>query len=176
MKKKHDMDTVSRRGGAYAATLSPQASGSSSHPTANFPRSPSPLGFTQFLTKPSKWFSRSASASKAQNFSGPDPPRPSVSSGRKHKISHPTDPRPILENYNTNGASKYVPKTLFPLSSPFFSPRSICFLSFSSIPCFHASSCKSNSRPHALSSDQFSTSRPEHQYSLTYHQLPAAPP
>ncbi|KAG6838438.1 hypothetical protein C0991_011662 [Blastosporella zonata] len=35
-------------------------------------------------------------------------PRPSVSSGRKHKISRPTDPRPILENYAGTGSKSVL--------------------------------------------------------------------
>ena len=75
------------------------------------PRSASPSsGFTHFLSKPSKWFSRSASASKppSTNYE----PRPSLSGGRKHKISHPTDPRPILDNH-AGAASRYVVRALF---------------------------------------------------------------
>lgn len=173
------MDTGSRRGGAYAATLSPQDSGSSSHPTANFPRSPSPLGFTQFLTKPSKWFSRSASASKAQNISGADPPRPSMSSARKHKISHPTDPRPILETYNTNGASKCVPDPFFFITPILFSfplnKLPFIFVHLYLFFCFHASFWNFKSRPYGLFSDQFLTSHPGHRCPLRFHQLPAPP-
>ncbi|GLB37976.1 putative GTPase-activator protein for Rho-like GTPases [Lyophyllum shimeji] len=100
-----------RRGGGYANTLSPQdpaaSSGSSSPLSSNFPRSTSPSsGLAQLLAKPTKWFTRSASASKIQN-PAPEQPRPSVSSGRKHKISRPTDPRPILDGY-AGGASKSV--------------------------------------------------------------------
>ncbi|KAF5374674.1 hypothetical protein D9615_008986 [Tricholomella constricta] len=100
-----------RRGGGYANTLSPQdplgASGSSSPLSPNFPRSTSPSsGLAQFLTKPSKWFARSASTSKIQT-PAPEQPRPSMSSGRKHKISRPTDPRPILDGY-AGGASRSV--------------------------------------------------------------------
>ncbi|KAF8058629.1 rho GTPase activating protein 22 [Lyophyllum atratum] len=98
-----------RRGGGYANTLSPQdppaASGSPSPLTPNFPRSTSPSsGLAQFLTRPSKWFTRSASASKIQNNAAPEQPRPSMSSGRKHKISRPTDPRPILDGYGGAGS------------------------------------------------------------------------
>lgn len=68
------------------------------------PRSTSPSsGFTQFLAKPAKWFTRSASGSKAGPPLPPEP-RPSFGSGRKHKISQPTDPRPILDNYNGHTA------------------------------------------------------------------------
>lgn len=88
-----------RRGNTHPPPdlLSPNATSAS-------PRSASPSsGFTQFLTKPSKWFTRSASASKppSTNFE----PRTSLSGGRKHKISHPTDPRPILDNH-AGGASR----------------------------------------------------------------------
>ena len=70
------------------------------------PRSASPSsGFTQFFSKSSKWFSRSVSASKSPSTSNFEP-RPSLSGGRKHKISHPTDPRPILDN--AGAASRYV--------------------------------------------------------------------
>ncbi|KAF9523713.1 hypothetical protein CPB83DRAFT_862338 [Crepidotus variabilis] len=83
--------------------LSPNSQQSPVHP-----RSASPSGLSQFLTRPSKWFSRSASASKA--IPGPSTePRPSLGSGgRKHKISRPTDPRPILETYNGVGARSVV--------------------------------------------------------------------
>ena len=72
------------------------------------PRSASPSsGFTQFLTRPAKWFARTASGSKAAAPALPEP-RPSFGSGaRKHKISQPTDPRPILDNYSGHGA-RYV--------------------------------------------------------------------
>ena len=92
---------------------------------ATQPRSASPSsGFTQFLSKPSKWFSRSVSASKSPSTSNPEP-RPSVSSARKHKISHPTDPRPILDNHpggGAGGASRYVAFNFF-----FFQPDLIFF-------------------------------------------------
>ncbi|KAG6901253.1 hypothetical protein C0995_014541 [Termitomyces sp. Mi166 len=104
-----------RRGtGAYANTLSPTdqpAAGPSSQLATSFPRSTSPSsGLAQFLAKPSKWFSRSASISSSSSSSsrtqtGPEQPRPSVSSSRKHKISRPTDPRPILESYAAGGTS-----------------------------------------------------------------------
>lgn len=74
-----------------------------------FPRSASPSGsFTQFLTRPSKWFSRSTSAPRIPSkVNEPRPSFSSTTSSRKVKISRPTDPRPILENY-TLGASKSV--------------------------------------------------------------------
>lgn len=93
---------------------------------AQQPRSASPSsGFTNFLSKPSKWFSRSASASKVPTSAYSDA-RPSISSniglgsssgsanvgntvgGRKHKISRPTDPRPILDGYAGAAGSRWV--------------------------------------------------------------------
>lgn len=63
-------------------------------------RSTSPSsGFTNFLSKPSKWFARSASNPKISSVAASSEPRSSSSSGRKHKISRPTDPRPILDSY-----------------------------------------------------------------------------
>ncbi|PPQ71599.1 hypothetical protein CVT24_006459 [Panaeolus cyanescens] len=103
-------------------TLSPPAI-SPNH--AQQPRSASPSsGFTNFLSKPSKWFSRSASASKVPTSVYSDA-RPSMSStigggppgnanpgnvvgGRKHKISRPTDPRPILDGYAGAAGSRSV--------------------------------------------------------------------
>jgi len=78
------------------------------------PRSTSPsLGFTQFLTKPAKWFSRSASGSKMAPALSSEP-RPSFGSGaRKHKISQPTDPRPILDNYSGHGARSVASLLLY---------------------------------------------------------------
>ncbi|KAG5351583.1 hypothetical protein C0989_005739 [Termitomyces sp. Mn162] len=73
---------------AYPNSLSPADSPSA----PSFPRSTSPLA--QFLAKPSRWFSRSTSVSSSSPTTAPEP--------RKHKISRPTDPRPILENYMAN--------------------------------------------------------------------------
>ncbi|KAF8805136.1 hypothetical protein BYT27DRAFT_7105396 [Phlegmacium glaucopus] len=88
------------------STLPPPDSLAPNGSLAQQPRSASPSSaFTHFLTKPSRWFSRSVSASKAPSIN-PEP-RPSLSSGRKHKISHPTDPRPILDNH-AGGASRSV--------------------------------------------------------------------
>jgi hypothetical protein len=106
---KYDEFMAPRRGAQPSNALSPQdtlaPSGSTSPVFPGFPRSTSPSsGFTQFLTRPSKWFSRSVSASKIPSGTV-EPPRPSVSSGRKHKISRPTDPRPILDGY-AGGASR----------------------------------------------------------------------
>ncbi|KAF8883270.1 hypothetical protein BD779DRAFT_1540411 [Infundibulicybe gibba] len=94
-----------RRGAPPSNTLSPQDYSTPSGPPSpaflGLPRanSPSSGGFSQFLSRPSKWFGRSSSASKLP--SGVAEPRPSTSfpGGRKHKISRPTDPRPILDNY-----------------------------------------------------------------------------
>ncbi|KAF8951373.1 hypothetical protein BDZ97DRAFT_1932432 [Flammula alnicola] len=83
-------------------SLTPNAASGSAQPRSTSPSS----GFTQFLTRPSKWFSRSASASKVSPSI--QEPRSSVSTGgRKHKISRPTDPRPILDSY-TGAGSKSV--------------------------------------------------------------------
>ena len=87
-----------RRGNTLPQTDSLAPNGSLAQPRATSPSS----GFTQFLTKPSKWFSRSVSASKAPPTISE--PRLSVSSTRKHKISHPTDPRPILDAYAGSGS------------------------------------------------------------------------
>lgn len=94
------VDMAPRRTGTQDS-LSPNAP-----PSPAVSRSTSPSsGFTQFLSKPSKWFTRSVSGSKAP--AGTIEARPSMSSagGRKHKISRPTDPRPIMDGY-TGGASK----------------------------------------------------------------------
>ncbi|TBU46639.1 hypothetical protein BD309DRAFT_888031 [Dichomitus squalens] len=62
------------------------------------PRSASPSsGFTQLFTKPTKWFNRSNSGSGGRGSVSSEP-RSSTSSSRKHKISHPTDPRPIVDS------------------------------------------------------------------------------
>ncbi|KAJ3813501.1 hypothetical protein F5876DRAFT_34954 [Lentinula aff. lateritia] len=94
-----------RRETSTTNTLSPQdiAPTSSGQPTATlgFPRSNSPSnGFTNFLSKPSRWFGRSASNPKISTVAATSEPRVSSSSGRKHKISRPTDPRPILDSYS----------------------------------------------------------------------------
>ncbi|KAI5119639.1 hypothetical protein M0805_009001 [Coniferiporia weirii] len=62
----------------------------------SFTRSASPSGFSNFFTKPTKWFTRTASGSRV----GPTEPRSSTStssitSRRRPTISGPTDPRPI---------------------------------------------------------------------------------
>ncbi|KAF7331838.1 Rho GTPase activating protein 22 [Mycena kentingensis (nom. inval.)] len=66
------------------------------------PPTPSKAPLTQFLSRPSKWFTRTPSASRVGGLSpvsDSDSPRPSTSSvgARKPKISRPTDPRPILD-------------------------------------------------------------------------------
>ncbi|KAM6502914.1 rho GTPase activating protein 22 [Amanita muscaria] len=88
--------------------ISPGTPTSQSFPAVPLPRSASPSsGFTQFLSKPTRWFTRSASASKATTATAE--PRSSTSSTtRKHKISRPTDPRPILDGYNAAAGSRSV--------------------------------------------------------------------
>ncbi|EPT02485.1 hypothetical protein FOMPIDRAFT_1118333 [Fomitopsis schrenkii] len=68
--------------------------------TGPSPRSVSPSsGLTQFLSRPTKWFNRSTSEKAGRTSTNFNEPRSSTSSsGRKHKISHPTDPRPIVES------------------------------------------------------------------------------
>ncbi|KAJ7036798.1 hypothetical protein C8F04DRAFT_1094429 [Mycena alexandri] len=79
----------------------PKPSSSSLQPPTptQAPPTPSRAPLTQFLTRPSKWFSRSVSAPRVS--SGDESPRASTSSlapaVRKPKISRPTDPRPILD-------------------------------------------------------------------------------
>ncbi|KAF8655891.1 hypothetical protein AX16_002876 [Volvariella volvacea WC 439] len=88
-------------------SLSPQDPNASPAGPGPSARSSSPSSnFTQFLTRPAKWFGRSTSASKLPP--GTAEPRSSTSSGRKHKISRPTDPRPILDSYGAGTASKSV--------------------------------------------------------------------
>lgn len=93
-------------------TLSPLTTTS----TTAFPRASSPSGLSHLLSKPAKWFSRNASPRAPSAV--PSEPRSSTSSFvRKPKISHPTDPRPILpslqsEPYiqsSTHVASRSVP-------------------------------------------------------------------
>ncbi|KIY65166.1 hypothetical protein CYLTODRAFT_424593 [Cylindrobasidium torrendii FP15055 ss-10] len=66
-------------------------SGQGGVPMPVSPSSGSPI--TSFLTRPSKWFARSASSSTVQG-----------EGRRKHKISMPTDPRPILDGYAGSNA------------------------------------------------------------------------
>ncbi|KAF8161574.1 hypothetical protein B0H34DRAFT_701542 [Crassisporium funariophilum] len=105
------------RRGLAPNTLNPQDALTPNQPSPLQPRSTSPSsGFTQFLTRPSKWFSRSASASKVPL--GNSEPRPSVSSGgRKHKISRPTDPRPILDGYSGGGSRSVLDLSVRPPGS-----------------------------------------------------------
>ncbi|KAF9262581.1 hypothetical protein L218DRAFT_980441 [Marasmius fiardii PR-910] len=123
-----------RRGGPPSSSLSPQdpssPSGSSSTNNFGFPRSTSPSGgFFNSLTRPSKWFGRSASNPKMSTVASAEP-RASSSSGRRHKISRPTDPRPILDTYGSSGAARSVldlsarPPNSLDLSSPLHVPPS----------------------------------------------------
>ncbi|KAF8804886.1 hypothetical protein BYT27DRAFT_7258787 [Phlegmacium glaucopus] len=98
-----------------------------------------PDGSADLTCKPSKWFSHSVSASKAPSLN-PEP-RPSVSSSRKHKISHPTDPRPILDDH-TRSASRL--DLFLKLSTRQFLTQS--FLSFSSNASFISPSGVFNGR------------------------------
>ncbi|KAI0074864.1 hypothetical protein K474DRAFT_1499666 [Panus rudis PR-1116 ss-1] len=89
-----------RRGAPSVNTLSPPDSGvpAQSSGILNFPRSASPsAGFTQFLSKPTKWFNRSHSSGHVPSRSSTSTEPRSSTSSRKPKISHPTDPRPILD-------------------------------------------------------------------------------
>ena len=103
---KDDKSMAPRRGAPSSNTLSPQDPLMPSASSPGIPRSASPSGFTQFLTKPSKWFTRSASTSKLPNNHVTAEPRSSGGSGRKHKISRPTDPRPILDGYVASSTSR----------------------------------------------------------------------
>lgn len=88
-----------RRATQQSLSVEPPNSSSSSPSSANFPRATSPSGITGLLSKPSKWF-RSASG---KNIPASVEPRSSTSSvTRKHKISHPTDPRPILSTLRSD--------------------------------------------------------------------------
>ncbi|KAF8326839.1 uncharacterized protein EI90DRAFT_2975491 [Cantharellus anzutake] len=58
----------------------------------NFPRSGSPSGFGNFLSRPSKWFQRSNSGPKTVQDASAVP-----SATRRPIISQPTDVRPLLE-------------------------------------------------------------------------------
>ncbi|TFK50899.1 hypothetical protein OE88DRAFT_1735633 [Heliocybe sulcata] len=74
-----------------------------------FPRSTSP-NIATFFSKPSKWF---AKGPNSRQVPGGAEPRASISSNpRKPKISHPTDPRPILPSLKSepyiSGASRSV--------------------------------------------------------------------
>ncbi|OCH89400.1 hypothetical protein OBBRIDRAFT_705921, partial [Obba rivulosa] len=79
--------------------LSTPTSSGSSPGFLNTPRSASPSSaITGFLSRPTKWFSRSSSSGTGRSSVSSNEPRTSTSSVRKPKISHPTDPRPILDN------------------------------------------------------------------------------
>ncbi|KAL1659369.1 rho GTPase activating protein 22 [Schizophyllum commune] len=82
--------------------LSPSASAS-----VSFPRSTSPSGITQFFSKPTKWFTRSASSPKLQGPGSSEPRASTSSTTRKPKISRPTDPRPILDSYSSAGSRSF---------------------------------------------------------------------
>ncbi|KAI0090890.1 hypothetical protein BDY19DRAFT_887550 [Irpex rosettiformis] len=107
-----------RKGAPSINTLSPPETGLQSGPrspgssTSSFPRSVSPsTGFTQFFTKPTKWFARSNSSGAIPGRSSisSNEPRSSSSSARKPKISHPTDPRPILDQLRPEPGTTYIP-------------------------------------------------------------------
>ncbi|KAH8994411.1 hypothetical protein EDB92DRAFT_274843 [Lactarius akahatsu] len=87
----------SRRNPSQPHSLSPyDPSSTGVTSTTVFPRSASPSGFSQLLSKPAKWFTRNQATSRPPT-SAPSEPRSSTSSFvRKPKISHPTDLRPIL--------------------------------------------------------------------------------
>ncbi|KAI0352014.1 hypothetical protein OH77DRAFT_829732 [Trametes cingulata] len=94
-----------RRGAQHQNTLSPpetttpSPSSPASYLSGGAPRSASPSnGFTQLFTKPTKWFNRSNSGGVGRTSISSTEPRSSTSSTRKHKISHPTDPRPIIDS------------------------------------------------------------------------------
>ncbi|KAH9851117.1 hypothetical protein C2E23DRAFT_258910 [Lenzites betulinus] len=94
-----------RRGAQHQNSLcppepsTPSPSSPASYLSSGAPRSASPSnGFTQLFTKPTKWFNRSNSGGVGRTSVSSSEPRSSTSSARKHKISHPTDPRPIADN------------------------------------------------------------------------------
>ncbi|KAJ2988930.1 hypothetical protein NUW54_g8952 [Trametes sanguinea] len=88
-----------RRGGQQQNTLSPPEATTPSPSSPASYRSASPSnGFTNLFSKPTKWFNRSNSGGVGRASISSTEPRSSTSSTRKHKISHPTDPRPIMDN------------------------------------------------------------------------------
>jgi hypothetical protein len=105
----------SRRNPSQPHSLSPYDPSTGATSTTVFPRSASPSGFSQLLSKPAKWFTRNQTASRPLP-TAPSEPRSSTSSfARKPKISHPTDLRPILPSQSepyiqspTHGASRLV--------------------------------------------------------------------
>ncbi|KAH7912708.1 hypothetical protein BJ138DRAFT_1147682 [Hygrophoropsis aurantiaca] len=115
-----------RRGPSFTGnTLSPQdgqpypASMPSSPAYQQFPRearsnSPS-SGFTQFLSKPSKWFVRKPSDPRSTISN--NEPRASTSSVRKPKISRPTDPRPIMASFQSESRLSNASKSVLDLST-----------------------------------------------------------
>ncbi|KAH7929515.1 hypothetical protein BV22DRAFT_1080692 [Leucogyrophana mollusca] len=114
-----------RRGAPSFNTLSPQdapaypASTPSSPAYHQFPqaRANSPSsGFTQFLSKPSKWFGRKPS--DPRSIVSANEPRASTSSvGRKPKISRPTDPRPIMASFQSEPRLSNASKSVLDLST-----------------------------------------------------------
>ncbi|KAF5377413.1 hypothetical protein D9757_009715 [Collybiopsis confluens] len=128
-----------RRTTSTSDTLSPQDHTQATS-SQSFPRSNSPVnGFTNFLSKPSKWFTRSASNPKISSVASSAEPRASSSSGRKHKISRPTDPRPILDTYSNAIGTRSV----MDLSSRNANPLDISAIQFNA------------SQPSSPSSPQF---------------------
>jgi hypothetical protein len=92
----------SRRNPSQPHSLSPydpSSTGASS--TTVFPRSVSPSGFSQLLSKPAKWFTRNQTASRTPSTATSEPRSSTSSFVRKPKISHPTDPRPILPSMHS---------------------------------------------------------------------------
>ncbi|KAI0689000.1 hypothetical protein BC835DRAFT_1371134 [Cytidiella melzeri] len=107
-----------RKGAPLLNTLSPPETDIPPGPRSpgagfgSFPRSASPsTGFTQFFTKPTKWFARSNSsgAIPGRTSTSSMEQRPSSSSARKPKISHPTDPRPILDQLRPEPVANNMP-------------------------------------------------------------------
>lgn len=92
--------------------LSPSSSAS-----VSFPRSTSPSGITQFFSKPTKWFTRSASSPKLQGPPTTEPRASTSSTTRKPKISRPTDPRPILDSYKPAGSRSVLDLSARPQAS-----------------------------------------------------------
>ncbi|KAJ7631846.1 hypothetical protein DFH06DRAFT_1055932, partial [Mycena polygramma] len=111
------------------------------------PTTPTRAPLAQFLTRPSKWFGRSASAPRVAGLAaaGDESPRASTSSvsngpagARKAKISRPTDPRPILDAEGYMG----VPgsRSVLDLTRPSLSLSASPFASSASSPGVHAKS------------------------------------
>ncbi|KAF7977931.1 hypothetical protein HWV62_1997 [Athelia sp. TMB] len=103
-------------------------------PSPSHPRSVSPSGgFANFFSKPGKWFNRKPSTGGSV-IGSLEPSRSSTSSARKPKISHPTDPRPILASYQSDSRVSSGSRSVLDLSmrppgsldipNPFQSPSS----------------------------------------------------